>query len=82
MSPMTIFSLGHGAATRRLASAVAGRGVPGVVGTGVGREGLYRVLPTDPPGPIFSHILSIRPYLRPNEGIIWLNDEVSWDGSR
>ena len=31
-----------------------GRGVPGVVGTGWGREVLYRVLPSTLPGPIFS----------------------------
>ena len=53
------------------------RGVPGVVRTGVGREGLYRYPPYTLPGPIYRHILSLRPYPRPNEGLFEVSDEVS-----
>ena len=60
-----------------------GRGVPGVgygwVGTG---RVLYRYTTRDPPGPIFSHILSLRPYLRPNEAEFYVIYEVSQIGSR
>ena len=59
-----------------------GEGVPGVVGLGVGWEGLYRVLPSYHPGTHIEHILEIRPYPRPYEGNSRLNDEVSQDGSR
>ena len=56
----------------------AGReGVPGVWDWGGPGGVLYRVLPSTPPGPIFSHILALRPYLRPYEG----NSEVIYEVS-
>ena len=58
--------------------ALAGwEGVPGVVGPGGYLEGLYRYYPRTIPGPVFSHILEARPYLRPNEGLLCLIYEVS-----
>ena len=59
-----------------------GRGVPGVGAGWVPGGVLYRVLPRHHPGPIFSHILSLRPYPRPYEGKSEVNDEVSQIGSR
>ena len=50
--------------------------------TGVGREGLYRVLPMDHPRTHIDLNLASEPYLRPNEGYFQLNDEVSETGSR
>ena len=62
-------------------SLVRGGGVPGVGMTGVA-GGLYRY-PTHPYHiPVFSHILALRPYLRPNEGNSELFSEVSEIGSR
>ena len=65
-----------------MVSPAGGVGVPGVRELGGYREGLYRV-PTRPvSGPIFSHILRLRAYLRPNEGNFMTFDEVSKIGSR
>ena len=50
------------------------RGGPGGV--------LYRVPTRTLLGPIFSHILSLRAYPRPNEGKSEINDEVSEIESR
>ena len=67
-------------------SVQGGRGVPGVVGEGWYRVGtgrvLYRVLTTGPRMTIFSHILALGPYLRPNEGYSRYFHEVSEIGSR
>ena len=54
-----------------------GWGIPGWV-----LGGLYRYSPIPVPGPIFNHILSLRPYPRPNEGHFKVIDEVSEIGSR
>ena len=61
-------------------------GVPGVVGSGGYREGLYRVLYRYPARTLNNRDLRVRseryPYPRPNEGNSRLIDEVSQDGSR
>ena len=52
-------------------------------GSWVGAGGvLYRYPARTVPGPIFSHILATKAYLRPNEGNSMRNDEVSEIGSR
>ena len=63
--------------------AVGGGGVPGV-GVWLGGLGgvLYRYPARPIPGPVFNHILKVRPYPRPNEGLFRLFDEVSQIGSR
>ena len=45
------------------------------------RGGLYRYPASTVPGPIFSNILGLRPYPRPNEGLFLRIDEVSEIGS-
>ena len=77
MSPTALLLLGHAA----LQYAHDG-GVPvGGCTRGMGYEGsvggLYRVLPSTHPVPRFNHNLASGPYLRPNEGQIQVNDEVS-----
>ena len=52
------------------------------MGSREGLGGLYRVLPSQLPGPTFSHILASEPYLRPNEGLFGQFYEVSQIGSR
>ena len=52
------------------------------MGVGGWREGLYRYPPDTLPGTIFSTLLALEPYPRPNEGLFWLIHEVSQDGSR
>ena len=82
LSPTTLFSWPCAPRAASLCPRVAGRGVPGVWYRGSGREGLYRYPTSTLPGPIFSIYLRLRPYPRPYEGYLRLNDEVSWDGSR
>ena len=77
MSPTTIFLCAAGPVYGSTGAPGAGRGVPGVWGYGWAGEGLYRYPTRTIPGPSYYHILEIRPYPRPNEGLLEQIDEVS-----
>ena len=82
MSPTAIFTRAALPVNTCVVAVGAGGGVPGVWGYGRVREGLYRYPTQTSSRTHISHILSLRPYLRPNEGEIRYIDEVSQIGSR